>query len=147
MIELRVERGQLVPADDRALQQLRDMKLGIGELVHAKIQQPRNPRFFRLAHRIATLVRQNVDGFAYLDSHMALKRLQLESGVQCDMMQINVPGFGQAMVKVPRSLSFDSMSEEDFRGMIAGICAYIAEQYWPGCTPEEVERMAEVMVE
>ena len=147
MIELRVDRGALVPADDAARDQLRGMGLGIGEVVHATVHKPRNPRFFRLAHRIAKLVRQNIDGFDLLDDHGALKRLQLEAGVECDEMRIIAPGFGPATVQVPRSLAFDSMPEHRFRAMIEGICVHIARVYWPRCDPAEVERMAEVMVE
>lgn len=147
MIELRVDRGALVPADDQAREQLRNMNLALGEVIQAKIQQRRNPKFFRLAHQVARLARKNLEGFDYLDDHGALKRLQLEAGVQCQEMDINVPGFGKARVTVPRSLAFDSMSEEHFSETIKAICAYIAREYWPQCDADEVQRMAEVMID
>ncbi len=147
MIELVVGKGTLTPADDRARQALRDMQLGLGEIVHARIAKPRNPRFFRLAHQLGELVRQNVEGFELLTAHQVLKRLQVESGAYCEEMQVKVPGVGPASVRVPQSLAFDSMDEDEFKALVRTLCVHIADQYWPSCTAEQVEQMAEVMVE
>ena len=147
MIELIVQKGALVPAGDRDRQTLRDMGLGLGEIVHAKIVQPRNPRFFRLAHQLGALIRDNVPSFELLTSHQVLKRLQFESGVECDNMEMRIPHVGMATVRVPKSLAFDSMNEGDFRHLMTSLCRHVAETYWPDCTPEQVEQMAEAMIE
>ena len=147
MIELVVAKGRLEPANDRAMQALRDMHLGLGEIVHAKIVQPRNPRFFRLAHQLGALIRDNVPSFELLTSHQVLKRLQFESGVECDDMEMRIPNVGMTTVRVPKSLAFDSMNEADFRHLMTSLCRHVADTYWPDCTPEQVEQMAEAMIE
>ena len=147
MIELIVQKGALVPAGDRDRQTLRDMGLGLGEIVHAKVHQPRNPRFFRLAHQLGELVRQNVEGFELLSAHQVIKRFQLESGVQCDEMQVRLPGVGPAQVRVPRSIAYENMDESEFREMMRALSAHVSAEYWPDCSPEQVEQMAGVMVE
>lgn len=48
-------------------------------------------------------------------------------------------------VKLPRSLSYDSMDEVEFHGVVKGICKFIAEKYWPGMTAEEIEALADAM--
>jgi len=147
MIELVVQKGSLVPADGRAQQALRDMHLGLGEIVHAKITQPRNPHFFRLAHQIGTLAKENISTFELLSSHQALKRLQYESGVQCEYMEMRIPHVGMVEVRVPKSIAFDKMDETAFRAMISALCSHIAETYWPDCTEEQIEQMAGAMVD
>jgi hypothetical protein len=147
MIELIVQKGSLVPADGRAQEALRDMRLGLGEIVHAKITQPRNPHFFRLAHQIGTLAKENISTFELLTSHQALKRLQYESGVECDQMEMRVPNVGMVEVRVPKSIAFDKMDETAFRAMTSALCSYIAETYWPDCTEEQIEQMAGAMVD
>ena len=147
MVELIVAKGALVPADDRARAELRKMKLGIGEIVQAKIQQPRNVRFFRLAHKLGALVRQNIEGFEYLSDHEAIKRLQYETGVECKMMQMRVPGAGMVDVRIPNSLKFEDMDEARFHDLMTAICRHLSAEYWPDCTPEQIERMAEAMVD
>jgi len=147
MIELVVGKGKLEPADDRAMQALRDMHLGLGEIVHVKIVQPRNPRFFRLAHQLGALLRENLPSFDLLTSHQVLKRLQYEAGVECDEMKMRIPHVGMVEVRVPKSLAFDKMSEEDFKHLMTSLCRYVAETYWPECTAEQVKQMAEAMIE
>lgn len=46
---------------------------------------------------------------------------------------------------MPRSLSYDSLDQEEFHGVVKGICKYMALRYWPGMDPEEIERLAEAM--
>jgi len=48
---------------------------------------------------------------------------------------------------IPRSLSFESMGEEEFHAAACGICRTIAERYWQTLTPEQIEHMAESFVD
>jgi len=84
---------------------------------------------------------------ALLTSHQALKRLQYESGVECDQMEMRVPNVGMVEVRVPKSIAFDKMDETAFRAMTSALCSYIAETYWPDCTEEQIEQMAGAMVD
>lgn len=46
-------------------------------------------------------------------------------------------------VAVPLSLSYDTMDETEFRGVVKGLCRYISQEYWPSMSPEDIEAMAE----
>lgn len=46
-------------------------------------------------------------------------------------------------VLVPRSLSFDSLDEIEFKSAVKTICRYMASHYWPSMTAEQIEEMAE----
>ena len=146
-ILLRVEKGALVPAHDAAREALRARGFKVGDVLLADLTKPRNAGFHRLAHAIGRLVTENVQSFAGMDGHAALKRLQAESGLACDERMLDLPGIGAARICTPRSIAFDSMDEGEFHGLVRGLCRFIAERYWQSCTPEEIQNMAQAMVE
>lgn len=145
-IRLRVVKGALVPADGRALELIRGRGYKIGDILNADLTKPRNPAFNGLLHHIGRLVTHNVESFAGLDSHAAIKRLQLESGVACDESIIDLGGT-QAKIVKPRSLAFEKMDDGELHELARAICAHLAKNYWPDCTPEQVQAMAEKMVD
>ena len=138
--------GSFIPADTTTRARLRDKGYRVNDLVFAEFKKPRNPRFHRLAHQLGILCTENIDAFEGMDAHKVLKRLQVEANVGCDEMAIIVPGVGKCLHLTPRSLSFESMDESEFKGVIAGFCRHIAKQYWPALTADEIESMAGVMV-
>jgi len=144
-ILLRVEKGALVPADRLAEQRLRGRAYSIGDTLSASLRKARNPGYHRLAHSFGALIAENMEDFEGMTAHNVLKRLQLESGVGCDEVAIKVKGLGMMMHRVPRSLSFESMDEAEFREVFAGLCEYVARTYWPDLEPEQIARMAELM--
>lgn len=144
-IQLVVGKGAFHPADERNKERLREYGLGLGEIVHAKIERPRNPRFMRKAHALGRLCRENLEGFEALTDHQALKRLQYESGVSCDTMTAKLPGAGMVEIRVPKSINFSDMDETEFADLYQGIIRHIAAQYWPDMEPEQIERIAEVI--
>lgn len=146
-IALRVAKGGFVVADELSMARLRARSYKIGDTVFAELKKPRNPGFHRLAHRIGTLVCINIEAFHGMDSHHTLKRLQWESGIGCEEMGVEVPNVGLAMVRLPNSLSFESMEQGEFREVITGLCRHISDKYWPSLTPEQVEEMAESFVD
>ena len=143
---MKVERGNIVPADKFSQQMLREMKLSIGDIISVEIKKPRNVGFFRLAHAFGTLVSENVEKFTGSDCHSVLKALQLETGIECDITITDIPDFGRLESKKPRSLSFDSLDETRFRAFLSGCCAYVSKTYWPSMTEEQILEMAEIMV-
>jgi hypothetical protein len=147
VIYLRVAKGALVPADNYAASMLRARGYAIGDLLSADLKKPRNPKFNRLVHRIGQLAVRNLESFAGLDAHMAVKRLQIEGKVACDEIGINVIGYGTVIQLIPRSLSFESMDEGEFHQAARGICRTIAERYWPTMTEDQIAEMAESMVD
>jgi hypothetical protein len=122
---------------------LKAKRLREGDKAFATIKKPRNPGFHRLAHAIGRLVVENIEGFEPLTPHRALKRLQIESGAACEEVRID----GGYVCKVPMSLSYDSMDEGEFQQAVKEICAWISRRYWTSLTPEQIEAMADAMVE
>lgn len=138
--------GQFIPADSSQAAELRRRGYKRGDLIAADMTKPRNPKFNGLVHKLGQLVTHNIEAFAGMDSHKAIKRLQLEGKICCDELAIMLPGFGQMMYLVPQSLSFESMDEAEFQDAARRICRFLSERYWPACTAEEIERMADCMV-
>jgi hypothetical protein len=144
---LRVVKGALAPADHLAAAELRARGFRLGDTVLAEITKPRNPGFHRLAHQLGALLAENLDAFDGCDPHSVLKRLQVEGNIGCDEMAVVFPGIGPCTYRIPRSLSFASMDEGEFKAVITEMCRYVARTYWPGCTPEQIESMASAWVE
>lgn len=143
---LRVIKGGYAPADMTSASALR-AKHRVGDLVFAEFTRPRNPGFHRLAHQLGTLLAENIDAFTGLESHAVLKRLQIEGNVGCDEMGLNFPGVGPCTYRIPRSLSYESMDEDEFHGVVAAMCAYVSRKYWPELTGHQIESMASAWVE
>lgn len=143
---MRVQKGCFVPADRSTQERLRDRGFRTGDLVFMEIRKPRNPKFHRLAHALGQLCAENIEAFEGMEAHRVLKRLQIEAQIGCDEMAIVVPGVGKCLHLIPRSLSFESFDEGEFKEIISGFCRHIVATYWNTLTPEEVEEMAGVMV-
>ncbi len=144
---LRVRKGGFDVADTLTAARLRQRSYQLGDLVFVEIRKPRNPKFHAFAHQLGVLCAENLEAFDGMDGHSVLKRLQLESGVGCDELAIRAPGLGMLMHRIPRSLSFESMDEGEFREVMRGLSRHIAATYWTGCTPEQIEQMAGCMVQ
>lgn len=146
-VYLRVIQGGLVPADNYAQEQLRSKKFRIGDVVKCDVRKLRNQKFNRLVHRIGQLCAANIEAFSGLDAHTCVKRLQIEGKIACDEIGIMIPGYGMVIQFIPRSLSFDSMDEAEYRDCAKRICRLIADRYWPDLEPNQIEEMAECFVE
>lgn len=146
-LPLKVVKGGFTPADRVTQSILRDRGYHIGDIVFAEIRKPRRPRFHRLAHVFGGLVAENIEGFENLNNHQVLKRLQWESGIGCDEILVQLDGGAQALVRIPQSLSFESMDDGEFRQVFLGLCRHVSERYWPDMTAEQIADMAEVMVD
>ena len=145
-VMLRVQKGALVPADGYSQQRMRDKGYHVGDLLAAKLSKPRNPRFHRLMHAFGRLVSENVDSFEGMPAHAVLKRLQLESGIECDTMLINLDGT-EVPYRVARSISYASMDQGDATEFYSALCAYFIRTYWPTVSEEEITHMIDLMPE
>lgn len=148
--------GALVPANPVDGRLMRERRFSVGREIRAEMKQPRNVAFHRLAHAVGHLLVDNVEAFRDLSAHEALKRVQLDAGVSCETIEMNaspvvtaildaaevmlgagarkvlagvLPDIKTIPVKVARSLAFDEMDEDEFRGFFDGITAYIGEHY------------------
>lgn len=146
-IMFRVEKGALVPASELAKLSLRQKGYKVGDFVSAELRQSRNPGFHRLAHGLGALLAENLDTFDGYDAHRVLKRLQWESGVGCEEMAVNVPNVGLMNVRIPLSLSFDSMDQGEFYGVYAGLCNHVRKTYWRDMPEDELENMAQMFTQ
>lgn len=147
---LRVIKGGLEPADGYTRRRLRERGYRIGDMLLAILRKPRNPGFNRLAHRLGQLVADNIDDFEGLDAHQVLKCLQIEANVECDEIPVYLEIFDQrirVIYRIPRSLSFESMDEGEFKAVVRRISNHIAATYWPSLTAQQIEQMAEAMPE
>lgn len=146
-VYLRVIQGGLVPADNYAQEQLRSKKFKIGDVIKVDIRKLRNNKFNRLVHRIGQLVAANIEAFSGLDAHTCIKRLQIEGRIACDEIGVLVQGYGMVIQFIPRSMSFDSMCETEYHDCAKQICRLIAERYWQGLDPDQIEEMAGAMID
>lgn len=129
-------------ACDRAV--LRARKIATGSEIRATLSKPRNPRFHRLGHALAAFVAEHIPEFEG-NAHDALKRMQRESGVCCEPLEIDLGPLGKVAVNQARSIAFDEMDEAEFSALFSGVCDYIGKKYL-GCMPrEEVEEAVKMM--
>lgn len=143
----RVGRGVLEPYDSFTRQELRARRYKLGDLIAAELFKARSPGFHRLAHQLGSLLAENLDAFDGMDAHAVLKRLQIEGRIACDEIGVLVPDVGMCVQYVPRSLSYESMDDHEFRETIKAMCRYVADTYWPTCSPEKIEAMAQAWVD
>ena len=144
---MRVIKGGFAPASQAANDMLQSLSLKVGDDVMVDVKKPRNPQFFRLAHALGQMVIDNVEGFENCTNyHDALKRLQREAKIECDISTVELGKNAVAEIVTPRSMSFESMGEDRFREVYQGMCNHVAQNYWPEMTPEKIEQMAEVMI-
>ena len=170
---MRVIQGGLVPADSTAEKQLREKRFKIGDIVGVVIRKLRNPKFNRLVHRIGQLCVIHIDEFRHMDAHSVLKRIQLEGNIYCEEMAIkplvagvsipkqiiamlepilNAFGLkltedGLLIMRCPQSLSYESMSQDEYEDAARRICDYISEVYWTNLQSWQIQEMAESFME
>lgn len=157
-------------ATDRRL--LKERGYRVGDELRAELSKPRILGQHRKAHLIGQLCVEQLEGFERENSHSAIKRLQRESGVCCELQAIDASPVVEAIlaaaqtllgaavtkmlravlpeiktieVSVPQSLAFDRMEQGEFEQFYRGLCGYVCAEYWPHLTADEVAAMAELM--
>ena len=157
-------------ATDRRL--LKERGSRVGDELRAELSKPRILGQHRKAHLIGQLCVEQLEGFEREDSHSAIKRLQRESGICCELQTIDASPVVEAIlaaaqsllgaavtkmlravlpeiktieVSVPQSLAFDRMEQGEFEQFYRGLCGYVCAEYWPHLTADEVAAMAELM--
>lgn len=127
---------------DRRL--LNERKLKVGADVRLLIQQPRNVGFHRKLHALAGFLREHIEGFDDCkDDHDAIKRLQRESGVCCEVQEMDLGPLGKAQIKVAESLAFDEMPEERFDQLFNGLLDWARVTYRPELSQDDFLAMME----
>lgn len=144
---LAVTKGALVPADNYTAERLRARGYHMGDVLRATLAKPRNPQFYRLAHAFGKLCADNIERFEGMNCHAVLKAIQFEADIACERMMVNLKGMGMVEVRIPQSLSFESMDEGQFREVYKSMCDHVSKVYWPELEPEAIAEMAEVVLE
>lgn len=144
---LRVQKGALIPADEYTRNRMREKGYSVDDVLSATLSKPRNVKFHRLAHAFGQLVADNIEAFEGLDGHQVLKRIQIEGNIGCDEIALNFPGVGPCTYRVPKSLSFASMDDGEFREVYDAMCRYIAKHYWTDLSADQIAEMVECMPE
>ena len=145
-VYMQVGNGCLLPADATQRDKLRSIGLKKGGLVEIDVKKVRSVKFNGLFHKIGDLLVKNCDSFSGIDAHLAIKRLQLEGCIECDVVGIMIDGYGVVEQRIPRSIAFDKMGEDRYKVAAKLICDLIAEKYWAGMTQEQIEQMADLMI-
>lgn len=138
-----IDGGLLRPADSYAKKLMSEKKYKEGDILAAGLSKLRTQGSNKNAHKIGGLCREHIEAFShYDDDHKVLKRLQIESGAACEEIGVSMGGV-MHLVRIPLSLSFDSLGEAEFVAAIKTICRHISDKYWIGVDPEKIELMAE----
>ena len=111
-IYFRVNDRGLIPADNYAASRLREKNYKPGDVIVATLTKLRNPKFNRLGHRIGQLVVANIEAFAGLEAHAAIKRLQWEGNIACDEVGVSMRSaweqISAAILAIPGMSSIES---------------------------------------
>lgn len=81
--------GSSVPLHYIDLPLAKERGYKVGHEYRLEIKESRNAAFHRLAHAVGNLLVDNVEAFRDLDAHAALKRVQLEAGICCEMVEMD----------------------------------------------------------
>jgi hypothetical protein len=140
-VPFRIREGNtLVPFGTIAHSMLERRRYQNGDMVFCTVVKARHSGHWRLAHALSGMLVENCDDFKHLDSHTALKAVQLFSGAGCDLLQV----CGE-VVKIPRSLAYESMDQGEFNQVFTAMVRWIVDNVWPELTVEQVEHQAEMI--
>lgn len=122
--------GCLRPSHPVDIRSMRERKFTVGKELRATLRQDRNPMFYRKAHVLAGWLADNVEGFAGLGQHDALKKLQEQSGIGCEAVEYDLPGIGKLTRTEAESLNFSDMDEGRFCELWGGWIEWLRRECW-----------------
>lgn len=168
--------GVFVPNDAMSERRAKAKRWKVGTVLSAVLKLARFPWYHRKAHVFGQLLSDNIERFAYADAHDVLKRLQLEADIGCDVMTIDAASMWEEITnaicgqagehlrpsfqvigsflkgvdipsRTPRSLSFESMDQTEFEGVMKQMFDHVRRTYWPTADDETIEEMIRLMPE
>lgn len=123
----------LLPADKKSEEMLFSVKTG--RMVMVKTKTARNPQQHRLLWALASKIAENVERFD--DAEHVIHELKIHTG-HVDRKQINVPGLGVVFQEWPKSISYESMPQEEFAVWFDKVLAYVASDIWPSIPSDAI---------
>ena len=112
--------GALVPLHPIDRRSMKERRYFVGKELRADLRESRNVGFWRKVHVLGGWLADNVEAFAGLDMHSAIKRLQERSGIGCESVEYDLPGIGKLTRTEARSLNFSDMDEGEFSALWDG---------------------------
>lgn len=131
--------GTLEPASAYYAAELRARKLRVGDLVHAELTKPRNPKHHRLVFALLKRVLDNQDGLQTIDQLLTVLKIKL------GRVDTLVDAASGRAYYVPQSIAFASMDQGEFSIFWRDLCRVVARDYFPGMDPDQVGELAEMM--
>lgn len=139
-ITLRVtEDGRFEPASAYYAAECRRRKLRRGDLVHAVLTKPRNPKHHNLVMAALAKVLDNLDGLQTMDQLLTILKIKL------GRVDTVVDASSGKVFYVPQSISFASMDQGAFAVFWTDLCRVLERDYLPGFTPAAIEELADMM--
>lgn len=122
--------GVFAPADSEAVEW--GHTVGVGDDVFFKPSRPRNPRHHRLAFALFQFVLDATDRFAHVED--LLLWLKIKTG----HYQEHITEHGE-LVYVPKSISFASLSQDDFQQWHAKALEAIRRELFPTMSDHDID--------
>lgn len=132
----------LVPSYALDRRALNDRGLRLGDQVLTDVFKDRNPRFWRKFHALSTFLAENVDDLSGMKSHDALKKVQLDARVYCELQDFVLEDGTVLRHWTTKSLNFDDTDETAAEEIWQQLCDYVAGQYFPDWDAEQVKLAA-----
>lgn len=130
-----VAKGALLPKDDRAEDMLKN-KLNVGDKVLVKVHRARNPEHNGLAHKVFDVIAK-ATGYSPEVIKFWLKN---ETG-RVDLVKLPTGKYMQA----PRSMRFESMSQDEFQAFWDEAWVIIGEQVMPHIPEKDFEEIRSIV--
>lgn len=123
--------GTFAPSTEASRMACRAKKLYSGVEVIAYLYQVRSLDNWHKAHGLGAALVEHVADFENLTPHDALKKLQEDGEIACDVERVEIKGYGHLKRIVPHSLAFDEMDESEFQNVYGRMVEYVRQKYWP----------------
>ena len=140
------EKTYLLPSNEQTEAEAERRAYKNGDILACVLTKPRSPGFHRYAHYLGKLVVNNIESFGHMSEHSALKRLQIEGCIECDMFHVTDESGQTKEYLYPKSLSYESMDQVKFRNAVGAMMDFIVERYWPGENQDTINKMIDQMI-
>lgn len=156
---LREPVGVLAPRDGLQRRYMRQRKYHVGTELKGDLHKARNYQQLKVMHGLGLLCAEQIEGFEQYqnDAHGAVKRLQRESGIACEVVQMDagpvievvlaaaavvltpaaaftlrelLPTIETISVTEAQSISYENMDEGAFSELFNGLCNHVLRTYW-----------------
>lgn len=152
--------GVLAPRDGLQRRYMRERKYHVGTELQGQLKKARDYQQLKVLHGLGLMCAEQIEGFEMFakDAHGAIKRLQRESGIACEVRDMAAgpvvdallaaaatfaPGDTLEMlhdilgdidtitVTEAQSLSYESMDAGHFNEVFTALCNHVLKTYWP----------------